>query len=93
MPRRSRVPVPQTISVEQFGPFPVLMTGPNASGEVIDKMIDAQSIIVASAATRWYGGGSKILRYVIFRPIVFACFVGVLTMPQAHVPPFTAIVH
>ena len=56
------------------------------------KMIDAQSIVVASTATQWYGGESKILRYVFFHSIALACLVGLLVMLQAYVPPFTALV-
>lgn len=56
------------------------------------KMIDAQSIVVASTATQWYGGEAKILRYVFFHSIALAALVGVLVMLQAYVPPFTALV-
>ena len=31
------------------------MAAANSSGGVMGKMIDAQSIVVASTATRWYG--------------------------------------
>ena len=56
-------------------------------------MIDAQSIVVASTATRWYGHEGDILRYVFFHSLVLACLVGLLVMLQAYVPPFTSLVH
>jgi lactate permease len=56
------------------------------------KMIDAQSIVVASTATNWYGHEGTILRYVFLHSIVLACLVGVLVTLQAYVYPFTAMV-
>jgi lactate permease len=56
------------------------------------KMIDAQSIVVASTATRWYGHESEILRFVFLHSITLAALVGVLVFLQAHVAPFTAMV-
>ncbi|MGY2046651.1 L-lactate permease [Methylobacterium sp. JK268] len=82
----------QKITAEQLGLSPTLMAASNSAGGVMGKMIDAQSIVVASTATQWYGGESKILRYVFFHSIALACLVGVLVMLQAYVPPFTAMV-
>ena len=82
----------QKITAEQLGLSPVLMAASNSSGGVMGKMIDAQSIVVASTATQWYGGEAKILRYVFFHSIALAGLVGVLVMLQAYVPPFTALV-
>ena len=45
----------QRITAEQLGLSPTLMAAANSSGGVMGKMIDAQSIVVASTATRWYG--------------------------------------
>jgi lactate permease len=56
------------------------------------KMIDAQSIVVASTATRWYGHEGDILRYVFLHSIVLAGLVGVLVMLQAYIYPFTMLV-
>ena len=56
------------------------------------KMIDAQSIVVASTATNWFGHEGEILRYVFFHSIALACLVGLLVMAQAYVHPFTAMV-
>ena len=82
----------QKITAEQIGVSPVLMAAANSSGGVMGKMIDAQSIVVASTATNWYGHESSILRYVFFHSIALACLVGLLVMAQAYVPPFTAMV-
>jgi L-lactate permease len=59
---------------------------------VMGKMIDAQSIVVASTATNWYGHEGSILRYVFWHSIVLACLVGVLVTLQAYVYPFTLLV-
>lgn len=82
----------QKITAEQLGLSPILMAASNSSGGVMGKMIDAQSVVVASTATQWYGGEAKILRYVFFHSIALAALVGVLVMLQAYVPPFTALV-
>ena len=82
----------QRITSEQLGLSPVLMAAANSSGGVMGKMIDAQSIVVASTATNWYGHEGSILRYVFLHSIVLACLVGVLVTLQAYVYPFTAMV-
>ena len=56
----------QKITAQQLGLNPVLMAAANSSGGVMGKMIDAQSIVVASTATKWYGHEGSILRYVFF---------------------------
>jgi lactate permease len=82
----------QKITAEQLGLNPVLMAAANSSGGVMGKMIDAQSIVVASTATRWYGHEGDILRYVFFHSLALAVLVGLLIMAQAYVWPFTALV-
>jgi lactate permease len=82
----------QKITSEQLGLSPVLMAAANSSGGVMGKMIDAQSIVVASTATNWYGHEGSILRYVFLHSIVLACLVGVLVTLQAYVYPFTMMV-
>jgi lactate permease len=82
----------QKITSEQLGLSSVLMAAANSSGGVMGKMIDAQSIVVASTATNWYGHEGTILRYVFKHSIVLACLVGVLVMLQAYVYPFTLMV-
>jgi lactate permease len=52
------------------------------------KMIDAQSIVVASVATNQHGKEGEILRYVFWHSIALACLVGVLVLLQAYVFPW-----
>jgi len=68
------------------------MAAANSSGGVMGKMIDAQSIVVASTATRWYGHEGDILRYVFIHSVVLALLVGLLVFLQAYVWPFTLLV-
>jgi lactate permease len=82
----------QKITSEQLNISPILMSAANSSGGVMGKMIDAQSIVVASTATNWYGHEGSILRYVFMHSIVLACLVGLLVMLQAYVYPFTEMV-
>jgi lactate permease len=82
----------QKTSAEQLGLSPVLMASANSSGGVMGKMIDAQSIVVASTATKWYGHEGEILRYVFFHSIALAALVGLLVTMQAYVHPFTLMV-
>lgn len=82
----------QKISAAQVGVSPTLMAAANSCGGVMGKMIDAQSIVVASTATEWYGHEGDILRYVFFHSIALACLVGVLVFLEAYVFPFTKLV-
>ena len=75
----------QKITATQLGLSPILMGAANSSGGVMGKMIDAQSIVVASTATRWYGHEGDILRYVFFHSLALATLVGVLVLLQAYV--------
>jgi len=80
----------QKITAEQLNLSPILMGAANSSGGVMGKMIDAQSIVVASTATNWFGHEGSILRFVFFHSIALACLVGVLVMLQAYV--FTGMI-
>jgi lactate permease len=82
----------QKITAEQTGLSPVLMGAANSSGGVMGKMVDAQSIVVASTATNWYGHEGSILRYVFFHSLALAALMGLLVYLQAYVAPFTAMV-
>jgi lactate permease len=82
----------QKITSQQLGLNPILMAAANSSGGVMGKMIDAQSIVVASTATNWFGHEGSILRFVFWHSIALACLVGVLVMLQAYVSPFTSLV-
>ena len=82
----------QQITANQLGLSPTLMAAANSSGGVMGKMIDAQSIVVASVATNYIGKEGVILRYVFWHSIGLACLVGLFVMLQAYVWPFTAMV-
>lgn len=82
----------QKITAEQTGLSPILMTAANSSGGVMGKMIDAQSIVVASTATGFYGQEGKILRFVFFHSIALAILVGLWVFLQAYVQPFSRMV-
>ncbi len=81
----------QRVTAEQLGLNPVLMAAANSSGGVMGKMIDAQSIVVASTATKWYGHEGSILRFVFFHSVALATLVGLLVMGQAYVWPLTLL--
>ena len=80
----------QKITSERLGISPILMSAAKSSGGVMGKMIDAQSIVVASTATNWFGHEGSILRFVFFHSIALACLVGILVMLQAYV--FTGMI-
>jgi lactate permease len=82
----------QKVAADQLGLSPNLMGAANSSGGVMGKMIDAQSIVVASTATRWFHHEGDILRYVFFHSIALACLVGLYVTMQAYVWPFTLMV-
>jgi lactate permease len=82
----------QKITAHQLGISPVLMGAANSSGGVMGKMVDAQSIVVASTATNWYGHEGDILRYVLFHSLALAGLVAVLVYCQAYIAPFTQMV-
>ena len=82
----------QRVAADQLGLSVNLMGAANSSGGVMGKMIDAQSIVVASTATRWFNHEGDILRYVFFHSIALACLVGLYVTMQAYVWPFTAMV-
>jgi lactate permease len=82
----------QTITAQQVHVSPVLMASANTVGGVMGKMIDAQSIVVASTAAQVYGQESAVLRRVIWHSLILAVLVGVLVFLQAYVWPFTLMV-
>jgi lactate permease len=70
---------------------PTLMAAANSSGGVMGKMIDAQSIVVASTATRWYGHEGEILRFVFFHSLALASLMGLLVLLQAYILPWMVV--
>ena len=82
----------QKITAQQVHVSPILMSAANSTGGVMGKMIDAQSIVVASTATQWYGHEGDILRYVFLHSLALAALVGVFVFLIAYVPPFVNLV-
>lgn len=82
----------QKITAQQVNVSPVLMAAANTTGGVMGKMIDAQSIVVASTATQWYGHEGNILRYVFLHSLALAALVGIFIFLMAYVYPFTQLV-
>ena len=78
----------QRITAKQLNLSPILMAAANSTGEFLGKMVDAQSIVVASTATNWYGHEGSILRFVFLHSISLAVLVGMLVFLQAYVFPF-----
>jgi lactate permease len=83
----------QKVTAQQLGLDPVLMASANSAGGVMGKMIDAQSIVVASTATRWFNHEGDILRYVFFHSVALAVLVGGMVTLMAYVWPFTRLVY
>jgi lactate permease len=82
----------QKITAQQVNVPPSLMASANSGGGVMGKMIDAQSIVVASTATEWYGHEGDILRYVFFHSLALAALAGIVVFLMAYVFPFTHLV-
>ena len=82
----------QKITAHQIGIDPALMCAANTSGGVMGKMVAAQSIVVASSATNWYGHESEIIRRVFLHSIALVVLMGILVYLQAYVHPFTWLI-
>jgi len=82
----------QKLTAQQIGVSPVLMASANTSGGVMGKMIDAQSIVVASTATQQYGQEGSILRFVFWHSLALASLAGVVVFLLAYVYPFNQLV-
>jgi len=72
------------------GQAEVLICTANSTGGVMGKMIDAQSICVATAGTNQVGKEADIFKAVIWHSIALASVVGLLVVLQAYV--FTGMV-
>jgi len=73
----------QVLTATQVGVSAVLMAAANSAGGVMGKMIDAQSIVVAGAATDFVGHEGLILRRVFWHSVVLASLVGLWVMMLA----------
>jgi lactate permease len=78
----------QKITAQQLGLNPILITASNSTGGVMGKMIDAQSIVVATASTGQQGQEGRILRFVFWHSVALAAIMGLIVMMQAYVTPW-----
>ena len=78
----------QKITAQQLGLDPILITTANSTGGVMGKMIDAQSIVVSTAATNQHGQEGRILRFVFWHSVALAAIMGIIVMLQAYVFPW-----
>jgi lactate permease len=78
----------QQITAQAVGVSPVLATAANSTGGVMGKMINAQSIVVAGAATDQQGSEGPILRYVFWHSLALAGLVGIVVLIQAYLIPW-----
>jgi lactate permease len=78
----------QKITAQQLGFNPVLIVTANSTGGVMGKMIDAQSIVVSTAATGQVGEEGRILRFVFWHSLGLVAIMGAIVMLQAYVFPF-----
>jgi lactate permease len=77
----------QKITAQQLNLSPILMCATNSAGGVMGKMIDAQSICIATAATNQVGNEGMIFRFVFWHSVALAAIVGVIVMLYAYVFP------
>ncbi len=83
----------QRITAEQLGLDPILIVAANTTGGVMGKMIDAQSITVATAACyedpdEGAHAVGPIFRTVFWHSIALTAFIGIIVMLQAYVFPW-----
>ena len=78
----------QKVTAEQLGLSPILMGAANTTGGVMGKMIDAQSIVVASSATHQQGSEAAIFKAVFWHSIALASLVGLIVMAYAYLAPW-----
>ena len=77
----------QRITSQQLGIDPVLMCAANSAGGVMGKMVDAQSITIATAATEQVGNEGMIFRFVFWHSVALGSLVGIIVMLYAYVFP------
>jgi lactate permease len=77
----------QRITAQQLNLDPVLMCAANSAGGVMGKMVDAQSITVATSATNQVGNEGIIFRWVFWHSIALGAIVGLIVLLYAYVLP------
>jgi len=77
----------QKITAQQLNLSPILMCATNSAGGVMGKMVDAQSICIATAATNQVGNEGSIFRFLFWHSVALAAIVGVIVMMYAYIVP------
>lgn len=75
----------QRITSQQLGVDPILMCAANSAGGVMGKMVDAQSITIATSATEQVGNEGIIFRFVAWHSIALCSIVGLIVLVYAYV--------
>ena len=75
----------QRITSQQLGIDPVLMCAANSAGGVMGKMVDAQSITIATSATEQVGNEGIIFRFVVWHSVALGSIVGIIVLLYAYV--------
>jgi lactate permease len=75
----------QRITSQQLGIDPILMCAANSAGGVMGKMVDAQSITIATAATEQVGNEGIIFRFVAWHSVALCSVVGIIVLLYAYV--------
>jgi len=74
----------QATTANQIGVDQTLLVAANTTGGVTGKMISPQSIAVACAATGMVGKESDLFRFTLKHSLIFASFIGIITLAQAY---------
>jgi lactate permease len=77
----------QKMTAQQLNLSPILMCATNSAGGVMGKMVDAQSICIATAATNQVGNEGSIFRFLFWHSVALAAIVGIIVMMYAYVFP------
>ncbi len=75
----------QRMTSQQLGIDPILMCAANSAGGVMGKMVDAQSITIATAATEQVGNEGIIFRFVAWHSVALCSIVGIIVLLYAYV--------
>jgi lactate permease len=77
----------QRITAQQTHLDPILMCAANSAGGVMGKMVDAQSIVIATAATNQVGNEGRIFKYVFWHSVALVSIVGAIVLAYAYIFP------
>jgi lactate permease len=77
----------QRITAEQLNLDPILICSANSTGGVMGKMVDAQSIVVATTATNQVGNEGIIFKFVLWHSLALATIVALIILIIAYVFP------